>query len=628
MFQYKKYLITYFLCIAILCNCFFTKLFGQGRQTDSLIHWIQSHPKIDSQYIITLHRISYRYSETDVNQSFIYFEKAAYLSDSMNFTSGKALAQINLGILLNTSANFEGSNNAYFKAIEYAEKSGFLRLKSVSLNNIGDNFFTLKDYDKCRQYTQEAIDINMQLQQWRGVAINYELLGRCDFAEKKYAAAQENFKKGLPYGLKSVDPYILSQLYNDFGMIQAVAGNTVEANYYFDKALKMAQQDKDLRNEHLVFMAQAKYLQAQSVDEKLKSLYIALDIAQKTSFLEGEANAAQELSNTYDRLEKKDSSLRYYRIYRSASDSLFSENNKRNVIIKESEWRIKRKDIENGHLKDVAEIQRKELNFKNGLLLASILVLVLGIAVAFLIHNNSQHRKKQEFAQQKQKDAELNNQLNEMEFKAFKAQLNPHFIFNYLNSISGYILQSQPEKASNMIVRFSKMLRNVLTNSELNMVSLPEDINTIKQYLQLMHEIATPPFRYEISVCPLIQKDQSLMVPPLFIQPYIENAILHGLKHAEGNNLLLQIDYKKIDTALQIKVIDNGIGFNQKDAVRKKIMQAQSGEIHLGLGLTEKRIKGFCDKQGYTASIVFSVPFAGLPQPGTEVTILIDGIFR
>jgi hypothetical protein len=593
-----------------------------------MIHWIQTHPKIDSIYILTLHRISYKLSETDIYTSFHYFEREAYLSDSMNFTSGKALAQINLGGLLSGSGNLEGSNNAYFKAIDYAEKSGFLRLKSVSLNNIGDNFFTLKDYEKCRQYTQEAIAINMQLQQWRGVAINYELLGRCDIAQKKYTEAQVNYDKGLPYGLKSNDPYILSQLYNGFGILQAVAEKASAASYYFDKALKMAEQDKDLRNEHLVYMAQAKYLKTEPAAKKLKSLYMALNIAKQTKFLEGEGNAAQELSTEYDLLGRKDSSMQYFRIYRSAMDSLFSENNKRNVIIKESEWRIRRKDIENSHLKDLSEMQRKELSFKNGLLLASILILALGIAVAFLIHNNSKHRKKQEVAQQKQKDAELNNQLNEMEFKAFKAQLNPHFIFNYLNSIAGYILQSQPEKANNMIVRFSKMLRNVLTNSELSLVALPEDINTLKQYLQLMHEIATPPFKYEITTCPLIQQAESLMVPPLFIQPYIENAILHGLKHAEGDNLLLQIGYRQIGRALQVKVTDNGVGFNQKDALRKKIMQAQNGEIHLGLGLTEKRIKGFCDKNGYTASIAFSVPFEGAPQPGTEVTILIDGIFR
>ena len=111
---------------------------------DSLLDWINKHPKIDSQYIQTLHRISYRYSEKDVKKSYYYYQKVEQLSDSINFTFGKSLAQINLGLLLSNSASFDASNNAFFKAIDYAEAVWMLRLKSVSLNNIGDNFLKLK----------------------------------------------------------------------------------------------------------------------------------------------------------------------------------------------------------------------------------------------------------------------------------------------------------------------------------------------------------------------------------------------------------------------------------------------------------------------------------------------------
>src|SRR5258706_7802643 len=142
---------------------YFMPVFSQDKRiVDSLIQFIHDHPKIDSQYIITLHRISYQLNEKDIKRSFLYYEKVADLSDSLNFTYGKALAQINLGILLSNSANFEASNNAYFKAIDEAEICGNLRLKAVSFNNIGENFKILKDYDKCRQYTNEAVLINKE----------------------------------------------------------------------------------------------------------------------------------------------------------------------------------------------------------------------------------------------------------------------------------------------------------------------------------------------------------------------------------------------------------------------------------------------------------------------------------
>jgi hypothetical protein len=102
--------------------------------------------------------------------------------------------------LLYSSANFDASNQAFYKAIDYAEACGALRLKAVSLNNIGDNLKTLKDFEKCRQYTKEAININTKIQAWRGVAINYELLQQCDLEEKLYDAAKINLLLGMPFG--------------------------------------------------------------------------------------------------------------------------------------------------------------------------------------------------------------------------------------------------------------------------------------------------------------------------------------------------------------------------------------------------------------------------------------------
>ena len=134
------------LCLIVIC--FSVNSFGQGRLVDSLVNWINTHPVIDSQYIQTLHRISYRLSEKDVKRSFRFYEKVSTLSDSLNFIFGKSLAEINLGILHYNSGNFDASNNAFFKAIDYAEACGALRLKAVSLNNAGDNFRTLKNYDK------------------------------------------------------------------------------------------------------------------------------------------------------------------------------------------------------------------------------------------------------------------------------------------------------------------------------------------------------------------------------------------------------------------------------------------------------------------------------------------------
>ena len=612
------------LSIILLILCLFTKTRAQDKSVDSLIQWISNHPKIDSLHILTLHRISYRLSEKDAKKSFEYYEKVSVASDSIHFNYGKALAQINLGILLFNSANFEASNNAYFRAIDYAEQSNGLRLKAVSLNNVGENFKTLKDYDKCREYTHQAIEINMKLKAWRGVAVNYELLQQCDLEEQKYADAKSNLLKGMPYAEKDGESYLLSQYSLGFGKIHAVAGQYDSAQYYFTKALTEAKLLNDLRNMFNVYLARAVFFKNIGNDVKLKALDTALIIARNTEYLKGVSDVAEQLSKVYDDMKNKDSSLQYYRVYRVASDSLFSENNRRNVIIKESEWMIKRKELENEHLKSITDLQGKELKFKNGLLIAGIIVLLLALAVSVLAYKSIQAKKQQAEALQKQQEAELKNQLTDLEFKAFKAQLNPHFIFNYLNSISGYILLSQPEKASDMIKKFSRMLRSVLQSSEQNTVALPDDIRTIEQYVELMHEIATPAFTYTIEADESI-RSQVKMVPPLFIQPYVENAILHGIKQSEGDNFLLQIKYRQTGTALEVTIIDNGTGFDSNTLKKNQLIN--TGRVHLGLSLTEKRIQVFSKKNGYQSSIEFSTPFPDTAQPGTKVMVVIDGVF-
>src|SRR5689334_21259331 len=120
--MFKKILIL----TVILSNTW--NIVAQNRLVDSLVQWIRLHPTIDSQYIATLHRISYRTSENDVKKSFSYYQKVAAYSDSLHFNYGKSLAQINLGILLSNSANYEASNSAYFKGIDYADQCNALRL--------------------------------------------------------------------------------------------------------------------------------------------------------------------------------------------------------------------------------------------------------------------------------------------------------------------------------------------------------------------------------------------------------------------------------------------------------------------------------------------------------------------
>ena len=565
-----------------ITSLFCIGIYAQTKLLDSLTDWINMHPTIDSQYIITLHRISYRLSENDVKKSFAYYEKVVALSDSLNFTYGKSLAQINLGILLYNSANFDASNKAFFKAVDYAEACGAMRLKAVSLNNIGDNFKTLKDFERSREYARQAIDINTKIKAWRGVALNYELLQQNDLEEKLYDQAKNHLLVGMPFALRSNDSYALSQFYVGFGKLMAIDNNTDSAVWYFKEAMYQATLENELRNQFQVYVAEATYLKSIPVQKKIILLDSALKIARQTSYMEGISDAAEQLSMAYDEAANKDSSLFYYRIYRKSADSLFSENNKRKVIIKESEWMIKRKEIENKHLLELSQLQHRDLAIKNSLLIAVLISLLLAIIIGYFIYRNADAKEKRSEATLKQKVAEIKMQV-------LRTQMNPHFIFNSLNGIENFMMQNEKRLASDYLNKFTRLIRTILDSSLNELIPVSKDMEALQLYIDLQQLRFNNKFTYTSCVNPqIINGDYK--VPSLIIQPFVENAIEHGIAHSERSDCTLSVTATINGEYLLYVIEDNGIGRKQAaDYNQQNKRQHKS----LGITITEDRIRIF-----------------------------------
>ena len=556
------------------------------------------------------------YSENNIQKSFGYYERVSTLSDSLDFIYGKSLAQINLGLLLTSSGNFDASNNAYFKAIEYAEQCNGLRLKAVSLNNIGDNFSSLKDYEKCRVYTTQAIKINMQLEAWRGVAVNYELLQQCDLGEKLYANAKHNLDLGRPFAIRSNEHYILSQYYLGYGKIQAIHRDTDSAEYYFSQAMQEADLGNNLRNKYQAYLAKAEYLPDLSSDRKIGLLDSAYAIARRTNYLEGIAQAAEQLSDVYEIRRTKDSSLFYYHIYRAAYDSLFSENNKRNTIIKEADWMIKRKEIENTHLKQLSAIQKGDIVFKNALLFTIGILSIIAIISLFVIYKNTQSKKKQV-------ESSLQQKITEMKMQSLRAQMNPHFIFNSLNSIENFIMQNDKMAASEYLNKFAKLIRIILDSSRTELIPFSKSLEGIRLYVELEQLRFNNKFTFKIDVDPqLLNGDYE--VPSLLAQPYIENAILHGLAQSESESLCLHLAAKLENEYIIYTITDNGIG---RELSRKYNSNNRPGHQSVGLKLIEERINIFNRQQNSDGGVVITDLYDNNHQPcGTRIDIKIKAI--
>ena len=152
----------------------------------------------------------------------------------------------------------------------------------------------------------------------------------------------------------------------------------------------------------------------------------------------------------------------------------------------------------------------------------------------------------------------LTQRMLDLELKSIRAQMNPHFIFNALNSIQRFVLENDTLSAQKYLTKFARLIRNVLSNSRTEMISLSKELETLKIYVEIESLRFGEQFSYTFELDDEVDEN-NLLVPSMFIQPYIENAIWHGLMHKHDNRQL-RIKVYQEDSKLVCEVEDNGVG--------------------------------------------------------------------
>ena len=211
-----------------------------------------------------------------------------------------------------------------------------------------------------------------------------------------------------------------------------------------------------------------------------------------------------------------------------------------------------------------------------------MLILVFSIAVFIFYVVKMRIRRIRKEAALK---TEFNKKIVELEMTALRAQMNPHFIFNCLNVIDHYILKHDSEKASHYLNQFAKLIRQILNQSQKNSITLAEEIKWLKIYIELEKLNIENGFEFITEVGSDVDINE-IEIPPLLIQPFIENAIIHGLAAKKGEKKLM-LKITMTNNMLQCMVEDNGIGRN---AAMENKRYKSAGYQSKGLEVTEERI--------------------------------------
>ncbi len=244
-----------------------------------------------------------------------------------------------------------------------------------------------------------------------------------------------------------------------------------------------------------------------------------------------------------------------------------------------------------------------------------LLALLFGLVVLLIARKRISTIRKREA----EKTA-INRSMAELETRLLRSQMNPHFIFNSLNSIQKYIWENKEEDAAEYLARFAKLIRAILENSRLESIPLDEEIEVMKLYIDLEHRRSNGRFEYVITADPELLQER-ILIPPLLMQPFIENAIWHGLNKKETKGRLL-VSVKKEQQQLICVIDDNGTG--RQDTPEKTAGKKKS----LGIEITRQRISRLMQSTGQAADVVIKDKMENGMPAGTTVTITIPLLMK
>lgn len=284
--------------------------------------------------------------------------------------------------------------------------------------------------------------------------------------------------------------------------------------------------------------------------------------------IETEREAIQGLTDVYVAIGDDNNALFNYKklhdltdlIYKQKEEKLKNLANISNELL-ENQTRINSLELDRklneSKLKLVTSEQDliNENSKRQKLIIYSLLggLLLLLLSLFYMLRANKQRK--------------LANNL--LALKSLRSQMNPHFIFNALNSVNSFIANNDERTANRYLTNFSTLMRSVLENSEQDFIPLEKEIQLLGLYLELEHTRFKDKFDFEVNIDKEIQINE-FQIPPMLLQPYIENAIWHGLRYKKEKGLL-QINVNKINKeSIEIAIIDNGIGREESKALKSK----------------------------------------------------------
>lgn len=445
------------------------------------------------------------------NMGIIYYHQAAYEKALTNFlesvkiqerNSSQNLSSIytNIGAVLHEQSNYEQAKKYYLLAYQHLQPNSQV---SYALSNLADLHYSMEAYDSCLHYADIAIDYYQKRNFGMGLAFTYRHKGQALIKLDRLKEAEEVLAKSTEF-LET------KKITSELGF-----------NYVLMAELAMK---RDQYTQVIQFAETA--LQHSNSYTTRKDVY---DLHHRA----------------YQKLGNFQSALTAHEQLVTLKDSLQGAEENKHLSELHTQYETEKKEAQIMSLQQQSQIQELQISQQRMWLYSGLVGAVLLLLLGWVAYRQLRLRKRQD---------EL-----KLQQKLLRVQMNPHFLYNALNAIQKLIYWNDDrKKTADCLAQFSQLTRQILEFNQHEFISLEQELSFIENYLEVQRMRYDPPFTYEIEVDDSLEIDE-LRIPPMITQPFLENAIEHGLAHkSEPGHLLLKINQQQ--GQLQIVIEDNGVG--------------------------------------------------------------------
>lgn len=508
-------------------------------------------------------------------------EEALRLAEEANNTELKVRALNMLGVVYRRTDAIKTALDYNQKALELAEEvenpsHHIKRNINVSLNCIGNLYQTLEQYDLAILQFRRALKLEEELGNKLGLAINHQNIGTCLELKGDLEGALENYRKSLAYNedINSTFGKIICK--NSLAQIYLKQDMPYAALVLLEPLHEPSKSIGDYYITPMVFINTGwAHTELGNFDKAQDFIMEGLEMSQTHNIPSNILYAYQKLSDFEQARGNYKAAYDYYKKADLYDEEISSSTNFRymnDVIVR---YEADKKNNQISVLAKENEIVRLRLRKNQTTLLVSALIVGLISSILYILYRQYQSKNEK--------------RVLTLEQNMLRSQMNPHFLFNSLNSIKLYIINNEQKNAVHYLNKFSKLIRKILEASSVKEITLAEELETVELYMNIENIRFSNEIDFKINVCDDINPE-AIKIPSLALQPFLENSLWHGLSPKEGEKIINVNVKKKNPGHVSIEIIDNGVGRGAAQVNKEnRVLKRKS----VGIRITKERFANF-----------------------------------